>query len=151
MLFTLTSNGMDLHPLVIHFPIAFLTIYAVFELIRFRRVIDEPHWLYVKKVLIIIGWAGSIVAALTGLNAANWTVQGQRIFVMHEIFAITTIALSTISTIFYLKNKQHKILVLIAVLILITITITGGLGGAMTRGTHFDPLMAPIFKLLNVY
>lgn len=142
---------MDIHPLVIHYPIAFLTIYAVFELIRFRKIIEQPYWFYVKKILIIIGWAGSIVAALTGLNAANWTIQGPRIFVMHEIFAITTIALSTISAIFYLKNKQHKILIFIALLILISITITGGLGGAMTKGTHFDPLMAPIFKLLNVY
>lgn len=136
---------------MIHFPIAFLTIYAVFELIRFRRVIEQPYWFYIKKVLIIVGWAGSIVAALTGLNAANWTIQGPRIFVMHEIFAITTIALSTISAIFYIKNRQNKVLVLIATLILISITITGGLGGAMTKGTHFDPLMAPIFKLLKVY
>ena len=142
---------MDIHPLVIHFPIAFLTIYTVFELVRFQRIIEQPYWFYVKKTLIIIGWAGSIVAAVSGLNAAGWIIQGQRLFVMHEIFALTTIVLSTTSAIFYIKNKQSKILILLAVLILISITITAGLGGAMVKGTHFDPFLAPIFKLLSVY
>ena len=142
---------MNIHPIVIHFPIAFLTVYAIFELIRFQKVIDKPYWFNVKKILIIVGWISSIVGALTGLLTTNWTIQGPRIFVMHEIFALTTIALSTIATIFYIKNKQSKILILIAALILISITTTGGLGAAMVRGTNFDPLMAPVFKLLKVY
>ncbi len=142
---------MDIHPLVIHYPIAFLTAYAIFELLRFRKLLDLPYWFYIKKILIIVGWVGSLVAALSGLNAASWTIQGPRLFVMHEIFALTTVVLSTTSAIFYMKNEQSKLLILLAIFILISITITAGLGGAMVKGTNFDPFLAPIFKLLNVY
>lgn len=143
----------NVHPIVIHFPIAFLTLYAIFELVRFQKVLEKPYWFYVKKVLIIAGWIGTLVAALTGLVATNFTIQGPRIFMMHEVFATATIILSTIAAIFYIKikDKQNKILIILAMLILASITITGGLGAAMTRGTHFDPLMAPVFKLLKVY
>ncbi len=142
---------MDFHPLVVHFPIAFLTVYSLFELIRFQRVLEKPYWFFVKKVLIIVGWAGSLVAALTGFIASGWVIDGPRIFLMHRSFALLTIILSTVSAILYLKNKHNKVLIIFALLILISITITGGLGGAMVRGTTFDPLMAPIFKLLGVY
>lgn len=142
---------MNIHPLVVHYPIAFLTIYAVFELVRFRKIFEQPYWFYVKKVLIIVGWAGSIAAALTGFIASDWATEGPRIFVLHKSFAMMTVALSTISAIFYINNRQSRVLVLIAVLILISITVTAGLGGAMTKGTQFDPFMGPIFKLLKVY
>ncbi|MBX4199031.1 hypothetical protein KW800_02020 [Candidatus Parcubacteria bacterium] len=142
---------MDLHPIVIHFPIALLTLYAIFELVRFERVLAKPYWHYVKKVLVLAGFAGSLVAALTGLITANFTIVGPRIFMMHEFFALATILLSGIASGFYFKNNQHRALIVIAILILICITITGGLGAAMVRGTHFDPFMAPIFKLLGVY
>lgn len=142
---------MNLHPLVIHFPIAFLTIYAIFEFIRFQKVTGQAYWFNVKKTLILIGWVGSLFAATTGLIATGGVIQGPRLFIMHETFALTTIVLSTIASIFYIKNKQSRLLILIALFILVSITITAGLGGAMAKGTRFDPLMAPIFKLLGVY
>jgi uncharacterized membrane protein len=142
---------MNIHPIVIHFPIAFLTIYAMAEILRFRFLLEKPYWWNVKKVLVLIGWVGSFIAALTGLITTQFHISGPRIFMMHELFALLTIIFSTLASILYLKNRQGRVLILLAAFILISITITGGLGAAMVRGTHFDPLMKPIFILLGVY
>jgi hypothetical protein len=66
------------------------------------------------------------------------------------------IALSYVLELFW-PNKYsaylHRpyIIVPLALLGLIAVTITGGLGGAIVYGTHFDPFMAPVFKFLGVY
>lgn len=154
---------MDIHPIVVHFPIAFLTLYGLLELVRFQKVIDQPHWFYTKGVLVIAGALGALAAALTGAIASGWAIGGPRLFAMHQIFALLVIIVSIVPAVAYALRwagkfnlyTEHvmkpKSLVSLAILILIVITITGGLGGAMVYGTHFDPLMAPIFKLLGVY
>lgn len=151
-LFSWYNFYMDLHPIFVHFPIAFLTVYAIFELVRFRRIVEKPYWHEVKAVLVIVGFAGAVIAAITGGVASNWAIGGPRIFAMHQIFALITIVLSGIAAFGYIKNNFSSLVyIVLAALILVSITITGGLGGAMVRGTDFDPLMAPIFKLLGVY
>ncbi len=154
---------MNLHPIVIHFPIAFLTLYAVLELVRFNKVLSLPYWFYVKAVLVMAGSLGAFVGVLTGALASGFAIGGPRIFALHQLFGATALILSIISAKAYgLKwywrengfssfVLRPKVVVTLALLILISITITGGLGGAMVRGTNFDPLMAPILKLLGVY
>ncbi|MHB1330762.1 MAG: DUF2231 domain-containing protein [Minisyncoccota bacterium] len=153
-----------LHPIVIHFPIALLTIYAILELVRFRKILEKPYWFYIKASLIIAGSVGALVGVITGAIASGWIIGGSRIFALHQIFGLSTLVLSVISAKAYGWEwfigpgngfskfvLQPKIIVILAFLILVCITITGGIGGAMIRGTQFDPLMAPIFKLLGIY
>ena len=133
---------MFLHPIVIHFPIALLTVYSILEIIRFKN--DDT-----KRVLVILGTLGAYVAALTGPGG-----EGVRILDMHELFAKLTIIIYSLIAISYIDRefiKKTSILIILALLGLASITITGGLGGAMVYGTSFDPFMAPVFKLLNVY
>lgn len=149
---------MDLHPIVVHFPIALLSLYAVFELIRFKKVIDQPYWFYIKAILLICGTLGSYVAILTGPEGEHSILKER-----HEMFAQLTSFLFTIISSGYLYKwykpfnrysafiQKPAISIILAFLGLVTITITGGLGGALVYGTHFDPFMAPIFKLLGVY
>jgi uncharacterized membrane protein len=152
-----------LHPIIVHFPIALLTLYGVLELVRFQKVLDKPYWFYTKAILISFGALGALAGVLTGLIASSWTLlAGPRIFVLHQLFAFATVILSVGIAKGYLFHwlkpnwySEHvlrpRVLITLAVLLLISITITGGIGGAMVRGTTFDPLMAPIFKLLGIY
>ena len=57
---------MDLHPIIVHFPVALLTLYGIFELFSVRRIARKPYWFYVKAVLVIFGALGALAAWLTG-------------------------------------------------------------------------------------
>jgi len=152
---------MDLHPIFVHFPIALLTVYGVLELIRFRKVCEKPYWFYVKAVLAIFGSLGAIAAFATGPDEI---AHASKLGEMHANFALATLILSGIIALHYLlrwlrhAGYHHGIpaipnwlLVLLALVLLASVTITGGLGGALVYGTHFDPLMKPVFQFLGVY
>ncbi|MBI2673968.1 MAG: hypothetical protein HYX23_01670, partial [Candidatus Zambryskibacteria bacterium] len=142
-----------LHPLVIHYPIAFLTTYVIFELVRIRKILALPYWFYIKATLIGIGE----VSALTTLIAAMMSdalVGGNRLVEMYKLFMIAVVIVFGVITLFYLKwpkMLQPFVIIPLAVIGLFFIVIAGGLFGATVYGTHFDPFLAPIFKLLGVY
>ena len=62
---------MNLHPIFIHFPIAFFTLYAFLEGLRFRKIQDLPYIFYVKAILVISASLGALAALLTGDMAAE--------------------------------------------------------------------------------
>jgi uncharacterized membrane protein len=149
---------MDLHPLIVHFPVALLTIYAVLELIRFKKVLAKPYWFFVKAMFVIFGALGAAAAYLTGPDALARSPLGQ----MHQNFATITLSIFAVIGFAYLlewkKPNRYSgfvlrpyIIIPLALLGLVAVVITGGLGGALVYGTNFDPFMAPIFKFLGVY
>lgn len=149
---------MYLHPIFVHFPIALLTIYAVLELIRSEKVTSKPYWFHAKALFAIFGALGALAAYLTGPEQAEAVPLGA----MHANFGLATLVVFGIVGLSYLLEwfmptkyslfvMRPYIIMPLAVAGLILVTITGGLGGALVYGTNFDPLMAPIFKILGVY
>ena len=57
---------MNIHPLLVHFPIALLTLYAVCELIRFKKITAKLYWFHVKAILIIAGLVTAELALGSG-------------------------------------------------------------------------------------
>ncbi len=57
---------MNFHPILVHFPIALLTIYALMELIRFEKIKNQDFWFYTKAMLSIFGAISTLPAILTG-------------------------------------------------------------------------------------
>jgi uncharacterized membrane protein len=57
---------MNIHPIFVHFPIALLTVYAILELIRFKKITDQTWFEYVKGSFVIIGALSSSLALQTG-------------------------------------------------------------------------------------
>lgn len=150
---------MDLHPILVHFPVALLTVYAALECIRLKKVLEKPYWFYIKATLAIFGELGALAAYATGHG-----VRGSTLVHMHSMFATITVWLFAILSLSYLNEWLKRegrwhikfalpgfVIIILAILGLASVTITGGLGGAIVYGTHFDPFMAPIFKLLGVY
>lgn len=149
---------MNLHPILVHFPIALLTIYALLECVRSKRAMEIMHAFHVKGTLVIIGALGAAAAYATGPEKMARSLVGQ----MHQKFATATLIIFSIIALAYLWEwfwpSKHSnfmmrpyIIIPLAIIGLVAVTITGGLGGALVYGTHFDPFLAPVFKFLGVY
>lgn len=57
---------MNFHVVSIHFPIAFLSLYSVLELLRFRRLNRELWLQQLKALLVVLGFISAVVSYQTG-------------------------------------------------------------------------------------
>ncbi|OIO53047.1 hypothetical protein AUJ46_06050 [Candidatus Peregrinibacteria bacterium CG1_02_54_53] len=80
---------MNLHPLTVHFPIAFLTLYSVMELLRIRPFTRLSFWFPIKAVLLIVGVIWTFISLKTGEQAAEIAGGGleYRVVELHAGFA----------------------------------------------------------------
>ena len=142
---------MDFHPLVIHYPIAFLTVYAVFELLRFKWLTGLPCWFNIKVAILIIGEISAIATLLAAVASDALSIESA-LADMYKLFMfITAIVFGIIAILYGYKRTNTFILIPLAVVGLFFIVVAGGLFGATVYGTQFDPYLAPIFKLLRVF
>jgi uncharacterized membrane protein len=102
---------MNLHPIFVHFPIALLTVYAIMELIRFKKVMRQPYWFYSKALFLMIGGLGALAALYTGDMAKAAVRSGEfmvaipnfdQVVRMHENFADLTVGIFGILAACYL-------------------------------------------------
>lgn len=93
-------DSLNIHPIFVHFPVAFLSIYAILELIRFRKIMDQPYWFYVKAVMVIFGALGAHASFLSGKFAslATGLPEGSesKLLEQHEFFALATVILFSV-------------------------------------------------------
>ena len=104
-------QDMNLHPIFVHFPVALLTVYALMELVRFKKVTNQPYWFYLKAVFLMIGGLGALAALYTGDMAKASVRAGDfhaaisnfnQVVNMHENFADYTVAIFGILAACYL-------------------------------------------------
>jgi len=106
---------MDLHPVFVHFPIAFLTVYALMEFVRFK-IGKSNFWLYTKASLLFVGVAGSLPAYKTGEIAEDLNVPSlysKNLVEIHATFAKGTLVFFGVLTAIYFvlviqRNEKIK-------------------------------------------
>lgn len=156
----------NFHVILVHFPVAFLTIYGVLELLRFRKLLSLPYWFYIKATLVIIGAGASWLAVVTGgmiEESFENTPALRSLIELHATFALGTATFASILALLYLlswagrqgfmstKSWVEKILnnnwvmFIAGVIILKLVTIVGALGGAIAFGQGVDPLSDLIY------
>lgn len=101
---------MDLHPIIVHFPIALLTIYAIMELFRFKVLLKAKSWFYVKGSFLIIGVLGALAALSSGDFAADQYLNNQLrpLIEIHETVAGATTVIFAILAITYILTWVDK-------------------------------------------
>lgn len=57
---------MNIHPAFVHFPIALLTLYAIFEVVGFGRLRRYAAWFYIKLTLVVSGFLFALLTLQTG-------------------------------------------------------------------------------------
>lgn len=168
---------MDFHPIIVHFPIALLTVYAIMELVWSKKLRSSSTWMHIKVSFLLIGLIGAYAALSSGDAAAHQYAGDRSLVHTHEFFASMTTNIFLILTIGYLvefistrfphlfKGKTLKniwsvitklkniilhtpLVYVLALAGLILVTITGALGGALVYGPDVDPIVSFVYGLV---
>ena len=165
----------NVHPIIVHFPVALLTVYALAELARFKFVLAKPYVFYVKAVLVIVGALGAGAAYLSGDLVAE-QIGETPLIETHSQWGIATAiifgAIALSYAVLWIERERKpasqpttvgawpklvrlaKMLVetpaapVAALVGLACVTVTGALGGAIVYGPDIDPFVKVIYGLL---
>ncbi|AMY12163.1 putative membrane protein [Luteitalea pratensis] len=133
-----------LHPLVVHFPIALLSVTALVELLHIVRRKPVPS--EAGTYCLAFGVAGALVAVCLGtLNAANQSVTGEAAVALerHQVMgwismiaAVSALATGQMAR----RARQVRTVVVYVVLVLATgavVSATGHLGAGLVYGDDY--------------
>lgn len=167
---------MNIHPLIVHFPIALLTTYAVFECLRLNFITRQTYWKYVKATLAILGTAGGYAALLTGdiAKELNNDPSLRQLIHTHEFFAKLSVLIFSVVAAGYavawikelpvaawLKKfgplwalalwlqrliTETPLTILLAIAGLAALMITGALGATIVYGPDQDIFTSVIYR-----
>ncbi|MCU0660607.1 MAG: hypothetical protein MUD00_03310 [Candidatus Pacebacteria bacterium] len=166
----------NIHPLFVHFPIAFFLLYSLLRILPFERWFSHIAWRQIRFVILLAGVLGAIAANATGEIAEHLVRPDHRLVETHSFFAATStwiygLLLAGELLVFLnpylaqwfpnlqllqvfvfvervLANRARAIILAIAGVI--AISLTGLLGGVMVHGTSADPLAPLVLTLLGI-
>ncbi len=133
----------NLHHKVIHFPIAFLMVYPLIEILALTT--GRDFFVKTAGVFLLIGTLGSLAAVFTGNQAftfiKDWQNESLQVFDSHQTFATITVwyitGLLILRTYLSIKKKLNKkILFVFVILSLIgayLIFQTANYGGELSK------------------
>lgn len=146
----------NVHPLLVHFPIALLTIYSLLEIVPIKRIRKLPYWFYVKASFLIFGFISILPTILAGLIIEEQFTEQNKLVNLHskfgELSALIYMVLATIYAYSWINKLQAKMPInsifagIIAVAGLISVLITGALGGTIVYGPNLDIFTSLIYK-----
>ena len=166
--------------MLVHFPIALLTIYALMEVLSYLFFRASTTALRVKGFLVIVGAASSVPTIVSGLMIKGQFMGDERLaqtVQTHQYFAFSTLILfsflALIYAVLFLQESpwQHRLatkrwwvilqakavcyqktvlLPSLALIGLCLVTMTGALGGGLVYGPEIDPMVSFIYRLLRL-
>jgi uncharacterized membrane protein len=99
-------SGMDnLHPLLVHFPIAFLSVFFALDLVA--TLAKKTQWRSVASWFLYIGTVAAILTVITGLIAADSVAHGEDVHGImehHETIGISVLALAIVLSLWRMKS-----------------------------------------------
>ena len=118
----------ELHPKIVHFPIALLITFTLLELIG--TLLNKEFFTKTAHLILFLGVIGTILAALTGNQAfiayEYWNPASEALFNHHQTFANLTVwyftGLLVLRTYLVVKKKYLKIIKYI----FLVLTLFGG-------------------------
>ena len=113
----------EIHPKIVHFPIAFLLLYPLLELLFF--VTQNEFYNKTAILFLLIGVIGAMLAVLSGNQAyamvSKWNPKSLEIFNSHQTFANISIWYFTILLALrfylYIKKRLNRYLLVIIFLL----------------------------------
>jgi len=158
----------------VHFPIAFLTVYALFELMQFPVLTRQSWYTPIKCTLLYVGTFFGFIALQTG-DLAEHAAARSNLIEIHSTWGAVSMWIFGVLSVCYILlfvSKEPwfmekiegrfkragtffpamaeailKIAPIGALLGLTAITITGALGGSIVYGPDTDPVVHFIYHL----
>lgn len=165
----------NIHPIIVHFPIALLVAYSVIKILPMRKWVPQVQWRDIEIALLVGGVLGAFASLSTGESAEHLIRPDRQIVEMHAFFGslstwlyglllagpvaellvlrygtrlpqVVTGLLSTVARV----CAYPFILWTLVVGGLVAITVTGLLGGVMVYGSSADPLAPIVLRVLGL-
>lgn len=180
-MFTRGKNGyneayMDIHPILVHFPIGLLVVYSIFECVRVRRLEEAEWWLMTKAAILFTGFLGALAALWTGETAASLAGGETPLIELHSSFAGAAVATYGVLVAHYLVSLARRfsfharlegvpraiasfayaandlvfkpwLVVILAFLGFALMGVTGALGGALVYGPNADFIVSFVYHI----
>lgn len=142
----------NIHPMVVHFPIALLTSFLIFELLsiilKSKSLKTGATW------MLYAGTLGAAVAVLAGFRAAGAVGHDEVVHAIiktHENLGLTVLLLSVVLSIWRilsggrLKGTLRLIFLALAFLVVVVMSFGADLGGLMvyTHGVGIEGMEKP--------
>ena len=131
--------GMDnIHPLLVHFPIAFLLAFFALDLVG--TLAKKPQWRSVASWFLYLGTIAAIFTVIAGLMAASSVAHGENvhdIMERHEHFGISVLSLATLLSIWRMKSGSlirggaNVFFLILSALLCVLMMLGADLGGLM--------------------
>jgi len=166
--FSITSMTLpNIHPLVVHFPIACLVIYTILEVVSWLMPRRAAKLAVTKQILLFAGVASAWAALQTGEIAVDLG-GGDKALDQHEEFAemayntygflalwyVLQIIIGSwwlnapAKLVTFVRGRwTHLLICLVAIYGSVLLMITGALGGSMVYGPDADPMVRIIYDL----
>jgi uncharacterized membrane protein len=131
--------GMDnIHPLLVHFPIAFLVAFFVLDLTA--SVLKKPQWREAASYFLYFGAIGALFTVIAGFMAAYSVTHSEtvhHIMLRHQHFGLSVLTLSVVLSIWRLKSgatltgAANNFFLALSGLMCILLSLGADLGGLM--------------------
>ncbi len=146
------ANMDNIHPLLVHFPIAFLSAFFAVDLLG--TLAKKAQWRSVASCLLYLGTVAAVFTVLAGFNAASTVAHGQNVHDImenHEHFGVSVLTLATVLSAWRLKSHgliqggANVLFLILSALLFLIMSLGADLGGLMVYhyGVAVDAVTAP--------
>jgi uncharacterized membrane protein len=128
----------NIHPLLVHFPIAFLSAFFVLDMVG--TLAKKQNWRNVASWLLYFGNVAAVFTVAAGFIAAGSVAHGEEVHAImerHEHFGVSVLSLATLLSAWRLKNGgiiqggANSFFLILAALLCVLMILGADLGGLM--------------------
>jgi uncharacterized membrane protein len=132
------SSMDNIHPMLVHFPLAFLSTFFVLDVIG--TLARKQHWRNVASWLLYFGAVTAAFTVMAGFIAANTVAHGDEVHEImerHEHFGISVLSLATILSAWrwkaggVIQGGANSFFLILAGLLCVVMLLGADLGGLM--------------------
>ncbi len=132
------ANMDNIHPLLVHFPIAFLSAFFALDVVG--TLAKKPHWRNVASWLLYLGTVAAVFTVTAGFIAAGSVAHGDDVHIImerHEHFGVSVLTLAFLLSAWRLKSGgviqggANSFFLILAALLCVLMMLGADLGGLM--------------------